>query len=640
MIFGACAVLVALALLQLTREVFDLERREVAAKEDARLHEAVRLALWRMDSTLAPVLAQEAARPSSDYPAPGGPALPARPSPSNAFKSWFAIDATLRVTPQEVAPFATALAPPAAESRASEADFDEVVQVLEDEEGSAKQQKADDGRKTEAPKERGQTEGFEKRLDADRESKVRVVTRDVAPPPPPAVKPADEVAAAAPESRASWRVPLDRILPGPQAAPAQTVAPQSGYLLQHDVQQREQSLGEYQSRQKMAFGANINALNNRLEPQTNDSYIPQLTAALGWMAEAGALEPRWIAGPRGGVELFLVRTVNVTAGPKVTQGIWCDWAKLQGWLLESTRDLFPDGRLAPAPQPVETDHATMLATIPARLVPGALPPLGAAARSPTRTILLVAWIAALGAVAAVGAVLRAAMSLGDRRGRFVSAVTHELRTPLTTFRMYSQMLADGMVPEGARGEYLATLKEESERLTRVVESVLLYSRLEEGRGGAHRETIACRALVDRVLPALVKRAADAPMTLTTTIEVAPDARVVVDVQAVEQIVLNLVDNACKYAAGQDPRLEMLWKTDGRHLRVRCRDWGPGIPSAERDLVFLPFSRGSRDAAGTTPGVGLGLALARGLARALGGDLALDSSPDAGAAFLLTVPLSA
>jgi signal transduction histidine kinase len=130
------------------------------------------------------------------------------------------------------------------------------------------------------------------------------------------------------------------------------------------------------------------------------------------------------------------------------------------------------------------------------------------------------------------------------------------------------------------------------------------------------------------------------MTPVTTIEVAPDANLIVDAQAVEQILLNLVDNACKYAAPDDARLEIFWQTEGRSLRVRCRDFGAGIPDAERELVFLPFSRGSKDAAGTTPGVGLGLALARGLARALGGDLVLESAPNVGAAFLLTLPLAA
>src|SRR5690606_23556726 len=91
-------------------------------------------------------------------------------------------------------------------------------------------------------------------------------------------------------------------------------------------------------------------------------------------------------------------------------------------------------------------------------------------------------IAVLVAVGAIGLVLRASMDLSDRRGRFVSAVTHELRTPLTTFCLYTEMLADGVVArEEARREYLSTLKDESRRLARIVENVLAYARLGEGR---------------------------------------------------------------------------------------------------------------------------------------------------------------
>ena len=97
-------------------------------------------------------------------------------------------------------------------------------------------------------------------------------------------------------------------------------------------------------------------------------------------------------------------------------------------------------------------------------------------------------------------------------------------------------------------------------------------------------------------------------------------------------------DADREALPSSDRLELGFKTAGAALDVRCRDWGPGIPADERDAVFLPFRRGAKDAAGTTPGVGLGLALARGLARALGGDLTLDSKCEPGACFDLTIPL--
>ena len=82
------------------------------------------------------------------------------------------------------------------------------------------------------------------------------------------------------------------------------------------------------------------------------------------------------------------------------------------------------------------------------------------------------------------------VALSERRGAFVSAVTHELRTPLTTFRMYAEMLAEGMVPSPeARQKYLETLRREADRLAHLVENVLQYARLERGRPGGRRENV-------------------------------------------------------------------------------------------------------------------------------------------------------
>src|SRR6185503_16178753 len=92
--------------------------------------------------------------------------------------------------------------------------------------------------------------------------------------------------------------------------------------------------------------------------------------------------------------------------------------------------------------------------------------------SPTRVTLAVAWLAVAGSLAAVGLALRRTVDLSERRNRFASSVTHELRTPLTTFRLYSEMLADGMVTDAAQRQvYLDTLKSESSRLATLVENV-------------------------------------------------------------------------------------------------------------------------------------------------------------------------
>ena len=153
--------------------------------------------------------------------------------------------------------------------------------------------------------------------------------------------------------------------------------------------------------------------------------------------------------------------------------------------------------------------------------------------------------------------------LSERRAAFVSAVTHELRTPLTTFRLYAEMLAEGMVPDSQRRqEYLLSLRREADRLAHLVENVLSYARLERGRRGAAVGPIALAELVDRAEQRLAAHAEQAGMTLVVEgREEAAGAVVLANPSAVEQVLLNLVDNACKYAATA---------TDRRiHVALRC-----------------------------------------------------------------------
>jgi signal transduction histidine kinase len=280
--------------------------------------------------------------------------------------------------------------------------------------------------------------------------------------------------------------------------------------------------------------------------------------------------------------------------------------------------------------------------LPVRLEPGPAPSISLPWWTPARLTLVTAWVGVLLAALAVALLLHGAVSLSERRAAFVSAVTHELRTPLTTFKMYSEMLAEDMVPDpAARRHYLETLSVEANRLSHLVENVLAYARLERGSARRREERLSLKELIERVKPRLTQRAGQAEMRLVEDSEPRSLETIVrVDVSAVEQILFNLVDNACKYAAphATEKAIHLEALPDGKFAMLRVRDHGQGISAAGARRLFQPFSKSADEAAQSAPGVGLGLALCRRLSRSMGGDLRLARPGATGACFELLLPL--
>jgi signal transduction histidine kinase len=287
----------------------------------------------------------------------------------------------------------------------------------------------------------------------------------------------------------------------------------------------------------------------------------------------------------------------------------------------------------------DANAGELLAGIPARLLVS-FPAMAAAGFwTPAKVTLGFAWFATLLSLAGLGFSLHASILYGEKRSRFASSVTHELRTPLTTFRMYTEMLVDGMVGEEKRGEYLRTLQKESDRLSILVENVLTYARLEDGRARLARESIAVEDLLERSRSLFAKRATDGGHALTCVNEVSPGVILQTDAGAVEQILFNLVDNACKYGHGtESAQIEVRAHRAGDQVWIEVRDQGPGVPAGVNASIFQPFDRGAVAPADPSPGIGLGLTLSRGLARDLGGDLELRTGPGGGACFALVLPI--
>ena len=613
LLFGLCLAVVFAALAWLSVTVLDLARAEEDAIQAAAREEAVRLALWRIDTAAAPLVARESARPHFVYES-FYPDFRVRSLTSSELPK----DRTLVPTPllTDPVPFVRlhfqvgpdgAITSPQVPGEAwkaeganlpSDADIEALalwageLQALQGLDGVADlggdlDAAADGGATAVSVPERTRTEIRMEKVPAAKSKKQKMVE--------------------------------DKEL-----------LPEQGWSQQGD-QRRAEFNEAQQTRNYQEFSQRVStsAANVMVQQKTIATYLPASELA------TGVMQPLWIGG-----ELVLVRPV-ILDGEQHVQGCWLDWPELEAWLLAEVADLLPGASIMPVGPGDDGDPSRRLAALPARLSPGDVVVGLAPAPATVPAVLVVAWIGVLIAAVAVATLLLGVLSLSERRAAFVSAVTHELRTPLTTFRMYSEMLAEGMVPEGKRDRYLKTLRVEAERLGHLVENVLAYARLERGRSTRTAQAVSVDELLDRAVPRLQERASRAEMELR--VERAEDtggAELRGEPSAIEQILLNLVDNACKYGTdGAARTIDLEIARAGRRLELRIRDRGRGIDRRTRRRLFRPFSRSAEEAAGSAPGVGLGLALSRRLARDLGGDLKLIDTDAPGACFALTLPLA-
>jgi signal transduction histidine kinase len=259
--------------------------------------------------------------------------------------------------------------------------------------------------------------------------------------------------------------------------------------------------------------------------------------------------------------------------------------------------------------------------------------------TPLRVGLALAWAAAFVALLAVALGGWSLLDLSERRIRFVSAVTHELRTPLTTLRLYLDMLAGGMIKEEQqKNDYLQTLNAEADRLNRLVGNVLDFSRLENHRPSLAKTEVALPDLMEQVQSNWHGRCQAADKDLVLDNSVGARVHLHTDSQLLQQVLGNLIDNACKYSRGaNDRRIWLRARLEGKRMILEVEDRGPGVPLRERRSIFRPFRRG-RGSEVTAGGVGLGLALAHRWVHVLGGELTLQSCADKrGACFRVELP---
>lgn len=375
-------------------------------------------------------------------------------------------------------------------------------------------------------------------------------------------------------------------------------------------------------------------------------------------------------------ELLLLRMVNPGTPEKIVQGIWYDWPALRlalSALAESEAgagelDLSPSvqslrGAGAPAPGRSSSDrNGGQLATVALDVHLGGRPTAVPFHWSATTTSLAGAWAVYLASLATLHTALHRSRDLAQRRARFASAVTHELRTPLTTFCMYTEMLKEGMVTDEAqRQEYIETLHRESGRLRHIVDNVLQSAGMEQGSASqkSRGQSRDLMAVLEDLDPLLRRRCEGSAVELIQDTHVDGPCKMQADPQSVERILLNLVDNACKYGrpsngAQHSVRITVLAGVE--HVEIFVADNGPGVSATFAPKLFEAYERGlaeaSGDRASEQEGLGLGLSLSRELAQSLGGDLTLvslrtrsvtnrknETSESTGATFCLRLPLA-
>ncbi len=227
--------------------------------------------------------------------------------------------------------------------------------------------------------------------------------------------------------------------------------------------------------------------------------------------------------------------------------------------------------------------------------------------------------------------------LSNLKSDFVANVSHELKTPLSLVRMFGELLQSGRVEnDEKRQQYLQIIVSESERLGALIENVLDFAKVERGKAAYQFAPASVKDVVSRAVEACRVRAQREKVELL--LEQSDDMPAVeIDERAIEIAVINLVDNALKYAPdGQ----RVVIKTQNRkgYVEIRVNDEGPGIPVEDRKRIFDRFERGRGAQAKQIRGSGIGLALVKHIAEAHGGRAYCESAEPRGSSFVLTIKL--
>ncbi len=365
-----------------------------------------------------------------------------------------------------------------------------------------------------------------------------------------------------------------------------------------------------------------------------------------WIAEPGSKGRRVLKAADWPVLISWTGTSDqlaaVLAGPSYLGSKWTGALRdrrVQGALIDADGQVMIGSFNKGGPQAVRTVATTRL---PGTLHATSADPGADEAGGAGRRGLLLAGFVVLALVLLVGSyfIVRSIdreRAVARLQSEFVSAVSHEFRTPLTSLRQLSEMLSKGRVPtEDLRQKSYDILAHESERLQRLVESLLDFGRIEARAFRYHYELLDPVTLVGDLVAEFQEQAAARGYRIDFA-RVGEYPLIQADREALGLALRNLLDNAVKYS----PDCRTVWVEMARErgrLAIRVRDQGMGIPASEQKEIFNKFVRGTGSRAAHIQGTGIGLAMARHIIEAHDGEIRLESDPGRGSTFTILLPL--
>ena len=227
--------------------------------------------------------------------------------------------------------------------------------------------------------------------------------------------------------------------------------------------------------------------------------------------------------------------------------------------------------------------------------------------------------------------------LSKMKSNFMSTVSHEFKSPLTSIRQMAEMLVRGRVPSPEKQQkYYATILQQSERLSHLINNILDFSKMEEGKKTFRFEKTNIIPVVKEIVESVQKHTVELGFDISLSVP-KPLPEVVFDREAIEQVMHNLLDNACKYS-GESNTIEVQLLPKGNNIVISVRDHGIGIRKEDHDKIFSRFYRAGEELTQTVKGSGIGLTIVKQIIEAHQGGITVESSPGKGSLFSIILPV--